>query len=78
VTAPGTFADPFPLEFEARFARRGLRLPSPYPDGPPAPTGACPACVYAPCACSTTDEATNLIIEATRFGDDLDLPGWDE
>jgi hypothetical protein len=37
----------------------------------------CPTCTYAPCACASTDEATDLILEAAHFGDDLDLPGWD-
>jgi len=66
VTAPGAFADPFPAEFEARLARRSVR--NPYPHGIPAPKGACPACGYAPCACSRTDEALDLILEAEALG----------
>jgi hypothetical protein len=40
----------------------------PYPNGIPAPAGACPVCTYAPCACSRTDEALDLILEAEAYG----------
>ncbi len=78
MTAPSAFADQFPAEFEAHFARQPVHLANPYPAGIPAPKGACPGCGYASCACSTTDAATELALEAAYFGDDLDLPGWDE
>jgi hypothetical protein len=68
VTAPGASADPFQPEFEARFARRPVGLANPYPNGIPAPKGACPTCTYQPCACSTTDEALDLILEAEALG----------
>jgi hypothetical protein len=51
-------------EFEARFARRLVRLANPYPNGIPAPAGTCPTCAYSPCVCSRTDEALDLILEA--------------
>jgi hypothetical protein len=46
--APGAFARPA----------------NPYPNGIPAPAGACPTCAYSPCACTRTDEALDLILEA--------------
>jgi hypothetical protein len=68
VTAPGASADPFPPEFEARFARRPVRLANSYPNGIPAPKGACPTCTYQPCVCSRTDEALDLILKAEALG----------
>ncbi len=68
MTAPGTFNDPFQPEFEARFARRPVRLANPYPNGIPAPAGTCPTCTYQPCVCSRTDEALDLILEAEALG----------
>ncbi len=68
MTAPGTFADPFPPEFEARLPRRRLPVRNPYPKGIPAPTGACPQCAYDPCVCATTDEALDLILDAEAYG----------
>ena len=41
---------------------------NPYPNGIPAPVGACRVCTYAPCACSRTDEALDLILEAEALG----------
>jgi len=78
--APGAFADPFPPEFEARLPRRRLPVRNPYPKGIPAPKGACPACAYAPCACSRTDEALDLVLEAEALGlyDAGIGEGWDE
>lgn len=78
MAAPSAVADPFPAEFDQHFDRRPVRLANPYPAGIPAPKGACHGCGYAPCACSATDAATDLILEAAHFGGDLDLPGWDE
>ncbi len=56
------------------------RLTNPYPNGIPAPAGTCPACAYAPCACSRTDEALDLVLEAEALGlyDAGIGEGWDE
>jgi hypothetical protein len=41
---------------------------NPYPAGIPAPAGACPECSYGLCACATTDEALDLILDADAYG----------
>jgi len=68
VTAPGAFADPFPSEYEARLRGRRAPVRNPYPAGIPTPKGTCPACAYSPCACSRTDEALDLVLEAEALG----------
>jgi hypothetical protein len=68
MTAPGAFADPFPAEFEPRLARRRPPVRNPYPQGIPARAGTCPARAYSPCACSRTDEALDLVVEAEALG----------
>jgi hypothetical protein len=52
----------------ARPTATAPRLTSPYPNGIPAPAGACPTCAYNPCACSRTDEALDLVLEAEALG----------
>jgi hypothetical protein len=78
VTAPGAFADPFPSDGPAE--RRRLPVRNPYPKGIPAPKGTCPACAYSPCACSRTDEALDLVLEAEALGlyDAGIGEGWDQ
>jgi hypothetical protein len=49
-------------------------LSNPYPNGIPAPKGACPACAYDPCVCAGTDEAIDLLRDAEADG----LLGEDE
>jgi hypothetical protein len=80
VTAPGAFSDPFPAEFEARIGRRCLPVRNPYPAGIPAPMGTCPECAYDPCACTRTDEALDLVLEAEALGlyDAGIGEGWEE
>lgn len=41
---------------------------NPYPSGIPAMAGACRECSYDPCACSRTDEALDLVLEADALG----------
>ncbi len=48
--------------------RRSLPLRNPYPNGIPAPAGTCPECAALPCACSRTDEALDLLLDAEAYG----------
>jgi hypothetical protein len=53
---------------------------NPYPAGIPVPMGTCPECAYDPCACTRTDEALDLVLEAEALGlyDAGIGEGWEE